>query len=263
MELENITHLQNLLELDLYENELEELPPAVLNFPRLTYLDLSFNHLRELPEDCLSGVPRLRELYFVQNKLSAIANVFGPVGNTLRTLELGANRIREIENLEPLRRLENLWLGKNKISTIQNLAPLTSLRVLSLQRNRLVEISTGLLPLTNLEELYLSENKITKIDNIHTLTKLRTLDLSMNEIPKIENLENLQELEELWLNSNKIEAMRDVELITKLPKLQTVYLEYNPLATDLQYRNKLVMLQPNLSQIDATPVIRKSERNVS
>ena len=34
-------------------------------------------------------------------------------------LELGANRIRVVENLEPFTKLEELYLGKNKITQIQ------------------------------------------------------------------------------------------------------------------------------------------------
>ena len=108
------------------------------------------------------------------------------------TLELGANRIKKIENLDGLVNLRHLWLGKNKISQIENLDALTNLRVccsflflfslslslfflliylisyflslflsplqqvLSFQRNRLTKISEGLQHLKKLEELYLS-----------------------------------------------------------------------------------------------------------
>lgn len=37
----------------------------------------------------------------------------------LKNLELGANKIREIEGLEELRALEELWLGKNKITELK------------------------------------------------------------------------------------------------------------------------------------------------
>lgn len=35
-------------------------------------------------------------------------------------LELGSNKIKEIENLEKLPKLKSLFLGKNKISEIKN-----------------------------------------------------------------------------------------------------------------------------------------------
>lgn len=37
----------------------------------------------------------------------------------IRQLELGSNRIRVIEGLQHLVKLEQLWLGRNKITKIQ------------------------------------------------------------------------------------------------------------------------------------------------
>jgi Leucine-rich repeat (LRR) protein len=39
----------------------------------------------------------------------------------LKTLELGGNRLKEIEGLDTLIKLEELWLGRNRITTITNL----------------------------------------------------------------------------------------------------------------------------------------------
>ena len=43
-------------------------------------------------------------------------------------LELGANRIRKIENLENNKKLSEIFLGKNKISKIENLSHLRYLK---------------------------------------------------------------------------------------------------------------------------------------
>lgn len=55
-------------------------------------LDLSFNLLRHVPE-ALLHLHSLKTVYFVQNKISKISG-FGSVGATLRSLELGGNKIR-------------------------------------------------------------------------------------------------------------------------------------------------------------------------
>lgn len=80
------------------------------------------------------------DIYFVQNKISKIEGLEGM--DKLTNLELAANRIRvscstfqtqgdmdhnltcttvqqEIENLETLTSLEQLWLGKNKITELK------------------------------------------------------------------------------------------------------------------------------------------------
>ncbi len=53
-------------------------------------------------------------------------------------LELGANKINQIQNLDKLPLLSDLYLGKNKIENIENLAILSgTLNVLSLSANKI------------------------------------------------------------------------------------------------------------------------------
>jgi hypothetical protein len=57
-------------------------------------LDLSFNVLRSVPE-VVTTLANLDTVYFVQNKITKIPLLQGPGWSTkLRSLELGANRIR-------------------------------------------------------------------------------------------------------------------------------------------------------------------------
>jgi protein phosphatase 1 regulatory subunit 7 len=55
-------------------------------------LDLSFNNFKAVPET-LHHLPSLSTVYFVQNRISRI-NGLESLGSTLRSLELGGNRIR-------------------------------------------------------------------------------------------------------------------------------------------------------------------------
>ena len=43
-----------------------------------------------------------------------------------------------------------------------------------------------------------------------------------------------------------------MDKLSACPSLATVYLEYNPVAKDPQYRRKLKLACPTLTQIDAT-----------
>lgn len=47
-------------------------------------------------------------------------------------LELGSNKIREIENLDGVANIKSLFLGKNRISEIKNLEPLIRLEQIAL-----------------------------------------------------------------------------------------------------------------------------------
>ena len=123
----------------MYDNTIEEIPPPVrpqqqlehdehekhekhekheqdwaygLNIPTLTYLDLSFNQIVHIENlrlivihftcwiifFCSECVPNLQELYFVQNKIRVMKGLSHLT--QLRVLELGANRIREIQGLD-------------------------------------------------------------------------------------------------------------------------------------------------------------------
>lgn len=130
-----------LIKLDLYENQIEgkglsfflTSQHPTLVFESLRYLDLSFNPIRQLDlveinsevvdtstlrnGGPLSAFPCLEYLYFVECKMSRVPCLSHVP--RLFSLELGGNRIREIERIEGLNSLKQLWLGKNKIVTIK------------------------------------------------------------------------------------------------------------------------------------------------
>ena len=56
-------------------------------------LDLSFNLIKNVPEELEKHLLSLKTVFFIQNKISHIANLSG-LAATLRSLELGGNRIR-------------------------------------------------------------------------------------------------------------------------------------------------------------------------
>jgi len=83
--------LVKLEELDLYDNQLKHIDGALSQCTKLESLDLSFNLFRSVPES-ISALVKLRSIYFVQNKIAHIDNLSAFA--SLRTLELGGNRIR-------------------------------------------------------------------------------------------------------------------------------------------------------------------------
>lgn len=122
---------------------------------------------------------------------------------------------------------------------------------LSLQNNRLVKIE-GLEKLVNLTELYVSENGIEKIENLENNINIETLDVAKNRIETIENIQHLTLLQEFWANDNQISNWKCLDQLKANKKLETVYLERNPIANDVQYRKKVTLSIPWLTKIDAT-----------
>lgn len=60
------------------------------------------------------------------------------------------------------------------------------------------------------------------------------------------------------MNNNEIEDWNTLENLRANKKLQTIYLEHNPIAKDPNYRRKIMLLLPWLEQLDATLCKRKT-----
>jgi protein phosphatase 1 regulatory subunit 7 len=173
---------------------------------------------------------------------------------SLRQLELGANRVREISGLETLVALEELWLGKNKITEIRGLDTLSNLKILSIQSNRLRSIS-GLSSLSSLTELHISHNLLTSLSGLEHNTSLRVIDISANPIAQLTGLETLTHLTEFWASNCKLSSYDEVEKqLRDKEELETVYFEGNPLQkqSPVLYRNKVRLALPQVRQIDAS-----------
>lgn len=89
--------------------------------------------------------------------------------------------------------------------------------------------------------------------------RLRVLDVGANEIEHLENVAHLHELEEFWINNNKLESLEELTQLTDATKLQTIYLEGNPLASDPSYEAEVLrILPPSLNQLNAEPIHREN-----
>ncbi|VDL75713.1 unnamed protein product [Nippostrongylus brasiliensis] len=245
---ENLLPLTTLVELDLYENQIE----AIANLEPLTNLkrlDLSFNRIREITG--LSTLTKLTHLYLVHNKISEIKGLDKLFD--LELLELGDNRIKVIENIAHLVKLRELYLGKNKINKIEGLGTLKQLRLLSIPANRFTR-AENLEELTSLEEIYLSDQGIDDISELAVLTNLRVVDVSNNRLATLAGVTKLTELTDFWANDNQIASWAEIEKLRGLKNLDTVYLERNPIHENDRtgYRRKVMLTLEQVKQIDAT-----------
>lgn len=195
-----------------------------------------------------------------QNKIKSIKGLKNL--RLLRKIDLGANRIRVMdeEELSGLENLEELWLGKNKIEHISGLGKLTKLRRLDVQSNRLTRVEGLEAQVNTLEELYLAHNGIdvegAKCETGLALpfAQLSTIDMSRNRLTDASPFGHLKSLSDLWISGNDIKTFDDIEPLRNLTELDSVYLEYNPVASDFEYRKKVAELVPSLSQIDANMI---------
>ncbi len=113
---------------------------------------------------------------------------------------LGIESIEEIQGLNQLMDLQELYLHKNYIREIAGLDMLRELKVLNLSDNEIEKIE-GLSAQHQLEKLFLGMNKIVSIENLDGCTSLYELDLESNHIKKIEGLQILTSLQKLTLGN--------------------------------------------------------------
>ena len=143
--------------------------------------------LHDVPEDYSISFDE------INNKFGSMVSNSVEKLTKLKILDLGANRLRNMEGIENLISLESLWLGKNKIEVISNLNNLVHLKQIDIQSNRLIHFYGGDFNNVNfiqLKELYFANNRINSTDGlpesiIHTL---KTLDLSYNKVSLLRNL---------------------------------------------------------------------------
>lgn len=224
-------------------NKIKTIDSSIQFYAELIYLDLSINHLFNIPARTFYYQKKLEELHLNHNKIGSITNKTFVGLNSLTVLNLRGNFLDTIGYgiFSSLHKLEELNLGQNRISRIEIGAfdNLPNLRVLVLDDNQLSAVpSQALAPLTNLAELYLGINSfrtiqsgafsmLTHLNNLDLkgaammnislgafrgLEKsLRTLQLSDNRLVKVPtvHLSELSRLEELSLGQNDFEIVAE------------------------------------------------------
>ena len=134
------------------------------------------------------------------------------------------SRIREISGLEALENLEELYIADNGLKDLKGLGK------------------------NNLQTIEIANNKVLDLSGSFYFANLSTVSINLI----LTGLEHMSKLEELWANNNEINSFQEVDKLTSNTSLLTVYFEHNPIQKDPQYRRKLKLVLPSLTQIDAT-----------
>ncbi|WUR03491.1 protein phosphatase 1 regulatory subunit 7 [Vairimorpha necatrix] len=177
IEIMNLPHLPNLIELDLSDNKIQEIK-YLENIPNIKILDLSYNLISNIKIPPLN----LEELYLICNDIEKIEGLNLP---SLKILDLAVNEISLIENLEKCTNLTELYLGSNKISDLPDLTFLRNLKILDLQNNNLVEIDCRKLPKSITQFLVSENHKLKEIKGIEYLENLTLLGIRKTRIKEI------------------------------------------------------------------------------
>lgn len=167
-------------------------------------------HRLQIERLVLDGCDSLDVLFAAQNVISSVEAV---EGLPLRQLHLYQNRLTDVDGLQVLTAVEQLYLHENLLESLRFdvFAPLERLKILTLQRNRLRTITTRpvgsvrALALPRLEQLFLQFNQLPHLDTgSWRMERLRVLDLSHNRLSYL------------------------LTFLEELPALRTVELHHNP-----------------------------------
>lgn len=81
----------NVCSLDLFSQNLTEIPPAVFTMTNLEYLNLAGNNITDVPTD-IGKLTRLKWLYLNQNPIASLPDSIGQLGS-LQLLSAGFDKI--------------------------------------------------------------------------------------------------------------------------------------------------------------------------
>lgn len=134
---ENIDHLCDLEELWLGKNKITTLSEVPL-FRNIRIISLQSNRITDWSDSLPGNVGSVQELYLSDNRLpSPREDYLSPFWN-LKILDLGGNRIQDLEAISRVESLEELWINDNEISDMKQLEllrRLKNLQTLYLERN--------------------------------------------------------------------------------------------------------------------------------
>lgn len=224
----------------IQKNKIKTIDSSVQFYSELVFLDLSYNHLYNIPPRTFMFQKKLKELHLNHNKIGAISNGSLSGLSALVILNLGNNYLNELgaNAFSTLPKLEELNLSRNRINFISDTTfnGLKNLKILYLNDNSLSMVPIdAFTPLGLLAELYLGINVFTTIENgaferlnlslldlkgsgLQNISEetfrgledsLKKLDISDNRLPEIPTkaLFNLNRLEELILGQNSFDSI--------------------------------------------------------
>ena len=204
-------HLRHLEILQLSKNHIRQIEVGAFNgLPNLNTLELFDNRLTVVPSQAFEYLSKLRELWLRNNPIETLpAFAFHRVPS-LRRLDLG--ELRKLEYIseaafEGLVNLRFLNLGMCGLKDIPNLTPLVRLEELELSGNQLGIVRPGSFQgLVSLRKLWLMHSRVSVIERnaFDDLKNLEELNLSHNSLHSLPHdlFTPLHQLERVHLNHN-------------------------------------------------------------
>lgn len=233
-----ISYLMFLLELDLEDLGLTELPTDMKDLKYLKRISLAKNRLSRIPS-FLKYLKRLKIVILSENEIeeTSKAEMDFALLEEIQDIDLSQNQLTSVPVTtaqEQKSKLERYILSSNKISTITELiTELPHLKELCLDDNRLKRVPKQVFQNNHMEKLILNANKIVSIevpDETELATsKLKVLEISDNKLTEIEGgLALFARLETLDVSFNNIRSLPANTGLFKRLNMKQIVLNGNP-----------------------------------
>jgi len=192
---------------------LSHVPRSLCRLTTLAVLQLLWNRLVELPNNCFMDFHRLWLFYANGNDITELSKFNGIGLGQLVHLSVTGNKIAYLGNgdFDGIGQLTSLDLSDNKIAYIENgvFDGIGQLTTLVLSGNKIGYIENGVFDgIGNLTDLNLGGNKIGYIENgvFDGIGKLTNLDLSGNKIADLPSgvFNGMGQITQLGLGFNQI-----------------------------------------------------------
>jgi hypothetical protein len=169
LDLDCFTNLTNLINLNLYSNQLVCLDSTLFkHLINLQILDISWNQLTSFDPSLFKNLKSLQRLYLSFNKLTTLDPSLFENLKSLSYLYLDNIQLTILNSslFNGLTNLKYLDLKYNQLTSLESslFNGLTSLQYLGLNNNKLMSLNSSLFNgLTSLKDLHLSNNQLTSL----------------------------------------------------------------------------------------------------
>ncbi|XP_071800263.1 leucine-rich repeat-containing protein 40-like [Asterias amurensis] len=207
----DIQQLPALTVLDVHDNVLTSLPPAIGELLNLQRLNVSHNKLTSLPTEIFK-LRHLLTLHAEFNDLTAVDEGIGEYIH-LEDLNLSHNKLTTLPyTIGQLGKLKTMNISENQITLLPStMGLLKAVRILEASNNKLPEIPTEVGDMKSLEQLYLQHNVLTALPLLRACISLKELHAGNNRIVVLspDHLEHLTTVNVMSMRDNKLNEIPD------------------------------------------------------
>lgn len=272
LELPALTHLGNKIEkykqlrhIVLSGNKFGDII-ALAQLPHLLTLKLGTNAITAVDMEAFveqADLPWCQHLDLSANQVS----VLPPLGilQRLRFLNLagqtGDVSLTSLQGFGGHPTLEELQLQENQIASLAGLGTLAALKRLNMTSNQLTSLEGLDAPVLTILEV--NENKLTSLEHVGGAPACVELNAAGNEIGAEATPEPVEEGEEEVAPIQR-EEMADLKILSaETPALRVLKIDGPAKATlGEMFRANVLILMPNITQIDEDPVIEEDQQAV-